>query len=129
MAVMNGRIVVIEDEPDVADLLRDVLEPEGYSVLHLSHPDETHKLEPEEAPDLILMDLMLPRLDGVKLAGLLRSRGFGPTPMVAMSASKIKLHLAAASGLFQDTLPKPFELTDLLACVEEYAGQYVSLAV
>jgi hypothetical protein len=46
--------------------------------------------------------------------------------MVAMSASRIMLHLAAESGLFQTTLSKPFELNDLLACVEENAGRYVT---
>lgn len=126
MHTMNGQIVVVEDEPGVADLLRDILEPEGYSVLHISHPDDAYNLEPTLDPDLIMMDLMLPRLDGVKLAGLLRERGFKPTPMVAMSASRIMLHLAAESGLFQTTLSKPFELNDLLACVEENAGRYVT---
>ncbi len=128
MNVTSGQIVVVEDEPDVADLLCDVLEPEGYSVFHLSHPDQAYSLDPAMDPDLVLMDLMLPRLDGVKLAGLLRESGFDHTPMIAMSASRIMLHLAAESGHFQHTLAKPFDLTELLDCVESYAGRYIANA-
>lgn len=121
---MKRHVVVVEDEPFVQELLRDVLEPEGFSVVAVSHPDALH-IDPADDVDLILIDLMLPTRSGVKLAGQLRANGFAHTPIVAISASQIMLHVAAESGLFQGTLSKPFDLNLLLDCVHQYAGRYL----
>ena len=121
---MPGQIVVIEDEPSVQELLRDILEPQGYAVVSFDHP-RALELDPNQDVDLILMDLMLPAQSGVQLAGKLRAAGFRHTPIIAMSASRIMLHVAAESGFFQETVSKPFDVGDLLRCVRQYAGRYV----
>jgi two-component system response regulator MtrA len=104
--------------------LRDVLEPEGYDVVAVDHPDALTGKDPERV-DLILIDLMLPGRSGVKLAGELRANGFVQTPIVAISASPILLHVAQQSGLFQETLSKPFDLSRLLECVRSYTNREV----
>lgn len=119
------QVIVVEDEPQVQELLRDVLEPEGYDLISIAHPDALKNLESKRDIDLILIDLMLPSRNGIKLAGELRCEGLDHTPMIAMSASRIMLHMAQESGLFQRTLAKPFELSGLLDCVRFYAGRYV----
>lgn len=121
---MAAQIVVVEDEPSVQELLRDVLEPEGYNILSVSHPNAL-EIQPTDDIDLILVDLMLPETSGVQLAGQLRQSGFAHTPIIAMSASKILLHVAEESALFQETIAKPFDLSTLLESVRHYAGRYV----
>lgn len=120
-------IAVVEDETPVLELLRDVLESEGFSVLPFDHPDllERH-LESDLRPDLFLIDIMLPGSTGIELAGILRQRGFAHTPMVAMSASKAMTAFAARSGLFRETLYKPFDLFDLLTCVNRNIAQQIA---
>lgn len=123
---MAGHIVVIEDEPCIYELLDDVLSARGFTLTWVEHPNNVQSLDRGIEPDLILMDLMLPGLDGVKLAGQLREAGFSHTPIVALSASRIMLHFARESALFQDCLAKPFDLGALLDCVSYYAGRYVT---
>lgn len=125
MDSVSPQILVIEDEPCVQELLRDVLEPEGFTIVSVSHPDDLHPEPGEKEPDLIIVDLMLPARNGVQVASDLRAKGFGHTPMVAISASRLMLHLAHETGLFQTTLSKPFELSSLIRCVQHYASRYV----
>jgi two-component system, OmpR family, response regulator len=123
---VSGRIVVVEDEPYVQELLRDVLQAEGFSVVGLSHAQACRRAETVGEPDLILIDLMLPDMTGMQLAAELREIGHEHTPMVAISADRIALLFAARSGLFQDTVAKPFDLSTLLDSIQQYAGRYVT---
>lgn len=119
---MKSRIVVVEDETELLRLLRDVLEEEGFGVISLTRPDMIATLDHELEPSLFLIDLMLPTMSGIELAEQLRERGYKDTPMIAMSASDLMVRIAAESRLFQDTLPKPFELSTLLDCVKRYVS-------
>jgi DNA-binding response OmpR family regulator len=114
-------IVVVEDEADVQEVVRVVLEDEGYRVLAFAHPDPvTHLDETEEHPDLFLIDVMLPEMSGIELARRLTNAGFDATPKIAMSASREHVIEATRSRLFDDAIRKPFEIDHLLACVEHY---------
>lgn len=119
---MNRPIVVIEDERAILQVVRDLFELEGFSVVGLSDPELIHCLEPNLHPQLFLIDMMLPRISGVEVARDLKVR-FPNTPMVAMSASKLMVTLGAESGVFEDVVDKPFDLADLLACVEHYVSR------
>jgi CheY-like chemotaxis protein len=113
-----GRILVVDDEPAVLEVVCDVLEEAGHEVAGIGHPVVTFGLISGMRPDMVLLDLMLPEMDGVELARRLRLKGFGDTPMVAMSASTRMLQQAAASGLFHGVLPKPFDIDAVVAAVE-----------
>jgi CheY-like chemotaxis protein len=63
---------------------------------------------------------MLPGENGIQLARRLRSHGFATTPMIAMSASMSMAHCALESGLFEETIYKPFDLATLLEAVDRY---------
>lgn len=67
-----ANIVVIEDEPALLGLLRDVLEVSGFSVNGINRPELVDTLETDEQPALFLVDLMLPGTDGIDLAKKLR---------------------------------------------------------
>lgn len=111
-------VIVVDDEPDVLDLVHDVLRDEGLPVIAVDHPNRAINAAAEVAPSVVLLDLMLPGCDGIELARTLRRQGLDRTPMVAMSASQTMLTAAEASDLFDDTLAKPFDLNDLLDCVD-----------
>jgi DNA-binding response OmpR family regulator len=118
--LMTQRIVVVEDETPVLEMLIEFLEADGFSVLGLEHPDQAEKFDEEQRPNLFIIDLMLPGKDGMEVAKKLRTEGFEDTPMIAMSASRALTESASDSGLFQETIYKPFDLSTLLACVERH---------
>lgn len=118
---MHGNIVVVEDEPDVREFLREALSSQGFHIIGLDEAYEAKIRNSPERPDMFLIDIMLTGMSGVELAENLRSSGFADTPMVAMSASRVMLRVASESGLFQGTMPKPFDLLSMMSCVEQYA--------
>jgi CheY-like chemotaxis protein len=121
METTSRTIVVVDDEPDVLDLISSVLEDEGYSVLRLSHPVFVRDLKGRSPqPSLFVLDIMLPTMSGIQLARRLREDGYGNTPMIAMSASPSMLQVAEESALFQHSLSKPFDLDALLQAVEDH---------
>ncbi len=115
-------IVVVEDERDILDMLRELLEEEGYRVVCINHPRQFTPIHEECRPDLLFVDLMLPDLSGIELARRLREDGLPDTPMVAMSVSPDMLRSAANSNLFQETLSKPFDIERLLSYAERYVA-------
>jgi DNA-binding response OmpR family regulator len=117
--MMSVTVAIVEDDFDILCLMREILEIDGFQVATFSNPD-TQKIEKmDPAPALFLLDLMLPGMTGVELAGCLRRSAYPDTPMIAMSASRMMLEMASASGLFQDTIAKPFNLSTLLSRIEE----------
>jgi CheY-like chemotaxis protein len=113
-------IVVIEDEPDVREMLRLVLEDEGYEVFPIAHPASIEPtLESAPDPDAFLIDIMLPGMSGIEVAARLDDEGFATTPKIAMSASQQGVVDARASGHFDAAIEKPFDLASLAATVEQ----------
>lgn len=122
----KATIAVVEDEPDLTEMIRDLLIMHDFAVITAPYAGQLLELDPNNPPDLILVDIMLPDFSGSKLAASLRETGFAHTPMIAMSAGPLLLHLAGCSGLFQDTVAKPFDVADLVACIERHVGVYVA---
>jgi two-component system response regulator MtrA len=107
-------IVVVEDEPELLQMLRDVLELSGFHVIGLARPELAQTAISASRPDLFLIDIMLPGMSGIELAAALRSGAYSRTPMIAMSASSFMYKLATESGLFEASIRKPFDVADLL---------------
>ena len=120
--VMSRTVAVVEDDSDILDLVREVLEIDGFEVAMFDAPDVVKIVEMEPAPALFLIDLMLPGMTGVELAAHLRSSAYPETPMIAMSASRLMLEMASSSELFQHTIAKPFNLSTLLSLVEDWTS-------
>jgi two-component system OmpR family response regulator len=115
------RIVLVEDEPDLRGLVCDLLRDEGYDVLPFVRPAPVIRLRARGvAPDLFLIDIMLPEMDGITLASRLHEDGFNDIPMIAMSASPLMLQMATNSHLFVSTVTKPFDIGALLGCIGSY---------
>jgi CheY-like chemotaxis protein len=119
-------IIVVEDEPIVLNMVREILEDQGYEVIGAATPSELDDQMEDIDPQLVLVDMMLPEESGLQLAQRLRERHFPHTPMVAMSADRLTLLFASRSGLFQGTVAKPFEISTLLEVTEKNVGTYVT---
>src|ERR671919_320153 len=111
------RILVIEDEPQMLLGLRDNLELEGYEVATAGDGDEGLQKAASFNPDLVILDVMLPRKNGFDVCRELRARS-NATPVVMLTArgqdtdKVLGLELGA-----DDYVTKPFSITELLARV------------
>lgn len=110
-------VVVVEDDPDILDLLKEIFAGDGYVVVGLTSPNVPAIMQGCHKPNVFLIDLMLPGISGVDLASALRPH-FPGIPMLAMSASRFMLEMAGASGLFREAIAKPFDLSVLVDTVD-----------
>ena len=111
------RVLVVDDEPDIRATVSAMLEIEGYAVAEAANgADALHAVE-EHVPDVILLDMRMPVLDGWGFAAELRRRGHR-TPIVVMTAARDAAHWAAeiAAAAF---VSKPFGFDDLVTAVEQ----------
>src|SRR2546423_1509417 len=112
-----SRILIIEDELPMRTVLRDCLESEGYRVLTASDGESGLKLALEEKPDLILLDIMMPRLDGFAVGAELR-RLNNPVPILMLTAKgQVEDRVRGLDAGADDYLVKPFSTEELLARV------------
>ena len=114
---MAQTILVVEDEPTLQETLKYNLDKAGYQTLVSGNGAEALKLARENPPDLILMDIMLPGLDGVEVTRILRHEQSTPIIMLTAKDSEIDRVLGLEIGA-DDYLTKPFSMRELLARVK-----------
>jgi len=111
------RLLVVEDEPKVAEAVRDVLVAEQYDVLVASTGDEGFSRATSERFDAIVLDVMLPRRDGLDVLTSLRDRG-DTTPVLILTAKDtVDDRVLGLDSGADDYLVKPFAFTELVARV------------
>ncbi|MCQ6563443.1 response regulator YycF [Paenibacillus mendelii] len=116
---MFGKILVVDDEQPIADILKFNLEKEGYQVICAFDGGEAVRLAFEELPDLILLDLMLPVKDGMDVCREVRSRL--QTPIIMLTAKDTELDKVLGLELgADDYVTKPFSTRELLARVKAH---------
>ena len=115
-------ILIVDDEFGIVDALRDLLQEEGFRVVIAFDGQQGMQRVLEEAPDLVLLDMMLPLLDGREMLRQMRAHpATGHTPVVMMSAAR-------RSAVFEEPdahcefLRKPFDLNQLLSVVTRMIG-------
>jgi DNA-binding response OmpR family regulator len=88
---MAAKILVVDDDPNVQRLLQYTLKQEGYEVVVASDGAEGFRLWGAEAPDLILLDVMLPKLDGYQVATKIRTEEgtTGHVPIIMLTAERV----------------------------------------
>ncbi|MBA3416228.1 MAG: response regulator, partial [Chloroflexia bacterium] len=113
-------VLVVDDEPVLRGLVAEVLRDEGYAVAEAGDGGALLERLATERPDLVLLDVMMPGIDGRQAYLVIRSRDDLPqVPVVMMSAAVNPKQLDPSIAAF---LPKPFDLDRLLALVEELIG-------
>ncbi|MEK7477617.1 MAG: response regulator [Candidatus Coatesbacteria bacterium] len=115
-----GRIVVIEDEADILEVIRYNLAREGYKVITSRDGEEGLAVVRTEAPDLLLLDLMLPGLDGIEICRRLKEDPVTkPIPIVMVTAKGEESDIVLGLGVgADDYVTKPFSPKELLARVK-----------
>lgn len=107
-------LLVVDDDPSHRGLISDMLTPLGFQVIEAPDGQTGLALARQNAPDLVLMDVAMPELDGWQTARRLRQQGYrGPLVMFSASARESQVD-ALAGGLHDDYLIKPFKLGTLL---------------
>jgi DNA-binding response OmpR family regulator len=116
----RGTILVIDDEKDIVELVRYTLEKEGYSVLGVADGESGVSSAVRDKPDLIILDLMLPGIDGLEVCRVLRKEAATATMPILMLTAKssetdriIGLEFGA-----DDYITKPFSPRELVARVK-----------
>ncbi len=119
---MAKKILVVDDEPDLVKALKIRLESKGYKVVPAFDGEEGIKKVEEENPDLIILDIMMPKMDGFTTLKQLKKRCINrniPLPPVIVLTAKGKMQdLFAIEGI-KDYVVKPFEYQDLLDRIEK----------
>ncbi len=115
-----NKILIVEDEPDMVTGLRDNFELEGYKVIVARDGEEGLKKALEEKPDLIVLDLMLPKMSGLDVCRNLRKSSFNqPILMLTARGQELDKVLGLEVGA-DDYITKPFGLNELLARVRAH---------
>jgi two-component system, cell cycle response regulator DivK len=123
--VASRQILVVEDNEKSMKLFRDVLQASGYRTLEAGSGEDAVEVALENGPDLVLMDIQLPGIDGIEaLARLRGDERTASTPVLALTAQAMhgeRERLLAAG--FDDYISKPVNLAELLAIVRRYSDR------
>ncbi|MBN1668996.1 MAG: response regulator, partial [Anaerolineales bacterium] len=114
---MAEKILVVEDEPTLQETLIYNLERQGYQVEAASDGQKALAMARQNPPDLIIMDLMLPGLDGLEITRLLRQDFSMPIIILTARDEEIDRVLGLEIGA-DDYLTKPFSMRELMARVK-----------
>ena len=111
------KVLVIEDDVMMSDMLSMYLSEEGYSVMQAYRADEGLRLTTDFNPDLVLLDLILPDLDGMEVCALIRKRSNVPIMILSMK-SEVSERVQALKAGADDYMCKPFSMHEMTARVE-----------
>ncbi|HDP88758.1 MAG TPA: sigma-54-dependent Fis family transcriptional regulator [Thioalkalivibrio sp.] len=112
------RILVVDDEPDIRNLVREILEDEGYDVAVAENAAAAKEERRHRRPDLILLDIWMPDMDGVSLLKEWRDTGGLPCPVIMMSGhATVETAVEATRLGAYDFIEKPISLAKLLLTV------------
>lgn len=117
---MSNKILIIDDEENIVELIRYNLEASGYSTLEAYNGLDGLKLAKEEAPDLVLLDLMLPGMDGLEVCKRLRSDDkLKNIPLIMLTAKSEEIDKILGLELgADDYITKPFSVRELTTRVK-----------
>ena len=116
----RAKILVVDDEPNIVQTLKDRLEMNDYSVITASNGKEGLERACAEKPDIILLDVIMPIMDGLEMLERLRKNEATKGVSVIMLTARSQSHdiaRANASGI-DDYVVKPFDLSELLEKIE-----------
>ncbi len=120
MPDQTKRILVVEDEPKILEGLRDALEFQGFEVMAAMRGDEALSMALTQGPDLILLDIMLPKLSGLDVCENLRRSGI-KAPIIFLTAKGGESDRVEGLELgADDYITKPFSIKELIARINAH---------
>ena len=125
---MSKRILIVEDQEDNRTILRDVLSTVGYELIEALNGKDGVRLAQSERPDLILMDIQLPEMDGYEATQQIKSIAELKTiPIIAVTSYALSGDEAKARAVGCDGyIAKPFSPREVLAKVRKYLSDEAS---
>ena len=115
---MNAHILIVDDDSRVTSALRRTLAYEGYQVSVVANGEGALSIAHTRPPDLVILDLMLPGIDGLEVCRRLRSSGDGIALLMLTARDAVADRVAGLETGADDYLVKPFALEELLARVK-----------
>jgi CheY-like chemotaxis protein len=122
--VPQKKILIVDDDPNILELFRDILEDKGYLVVAFTRGWEALQAVSKEEPDLIILDIMMPRVNGYEVCQILKENPkTKEIPVIFLTALSHQEALRrAAEGGADDYLVKPCPPEKLIKHVERYLG-------
>jgi len=115
-----SKVLIADDDPTILMLLRVNLEMEGYEVVSATDGIEAVELASEQAPDLVILDIMMPRMDGLEARSkMLEIPELSQIPVIFLSAraQQVDIEKGMGSGA-TEYVTKPFDPPDLMSTIE-----------
>lgn len=119
MDVFAGTILVVDDDPDIREVLRDRLESLGYRVLPASNGKEGLELLEKQNPHMVLLDVEMPGMNGLQVLREIRKKGYDLTVVMVTAYGTIERAVQAMKEGAYDFIPKPFEPDHIALIVEK----------
>ena len=111
---MNSKILVVDDDPAISEMLTLVLQAEGFATVAVMDGADAVATAEREQPDLILLDLMLPGMNGIDICKAIRQKSSVPIVMLTAKTDTVDVVLGLESGA-DDYVNKPFKPKELVA--------------
>jgi len=124
---VSAKILVVDDEKNIVDILKFYFAKEGFSTLEANDGEQAIELALSEKPDLILLDIMLPKLDGFTVCRKLRESISTPIIMITAKEEEVDKVLGLELGA-DDYITKPFSTRELMARVKANLRRVASSA-
>ncbi|MFT8316095.1 MAG: response regulator transcription factor [Clostridium sp.] len=119
----NEKILIIEDDEDIRNLLRDYLTSEGFTVQCCHNGGAAVSDFNSFNPDIIILDIMLPEIDGIEICRTIRSSSHIPIVMVSAKSGDIDKILSLGVGA-DDYITKPFSPMEVIARIKAHLRRY-----
>ncbi|OGF97964.1 MAG: hypothetical protein A2Z06_03185 [Candidatus Glassbacteria bacterium RBG_16_58_8] len=128
----NEKILVVDDEPDTVAMIQFILEQEGYDVITAENGYEALGAAIAEDPDLIILDVLLPKLNGYEVSRIINEERRGKPsseyiPILILTGAKFsdtgKEKLLRSWSMAEDFMYKPFDIDELEAKVKDLLGK------
>ena len=118
------KILIVDDEQDIVETLKFILETQGYTCFCAYNGEDGLNLAKEIMPDLIILDVMMPKINGYKISRLLKyDNKYKDIPIIMVTArSQEQDKLIGEETGVNEYISKPFELNDILEAVKKYLG-------
>lgn len=120
-----AKILVVEDDFDLSNIITDFLKNEGHEVRQVYHGTKGLSEAKTYGAELIILDIMLPEVDGMAICEEIRTFSYAPVIMISAKTSDMDKMLSLGKGA-DDYLTKPFSMIELIARVRSHLRRYTS---
>jgi DNA-binding NtrC family response regulator len=115
-------IVVVDDEIEICKMLSIFFTQEGYNVTYFTDPEEALNAVMKKSPDLILLDIKMPKMDGIELCEKIKKKDKSIRIIIITAYGDVKRAVESMRSGASDLIEKPMDLKSLLKAVKECLG-------